>query len=214
MTELEKTGVALPMLAAAINAAHHEAHAAAATAMERAYECGRLLSEARAAVAHGQWLTWIDGNLSFGARQAQKYIRLFTHFESLPDANCNAHLGIDRALEAIAEPAGPRRNTNPPANDDVLPDGPDMLRVGEYGRGFVFIFESARHAGFYFLSHLMGDPDDDGGTFETLRKPIHESAVGDALAAMLPPWVCSQLHWQDGGAIDASTRRFLSDGAE
>ena len=85
------------------NAEHGQAHAAAKTAIENAIECGRLLLEAKSQVAHGEWLPWIEANLSFGPRQAQKYIRLADHAAVLPNANCGSHLSINAALELIAE---------------------------------------------------------------------------------------------------------------
>jgi hypothetical protein len=75
-----------------INAAHDQAHQSARTAIEHAVECGRLLLEAKAKVAHGQWLPWIEANLSFGVRQAQKYIRLAAFIEQHPNANSNSRL--------------------------------------------------------------------------------------------------------------------------
>jgi hypothetical protein len=64
--------VSLPSLAAQINATHDKAHAAVRSALEHAAECGRLLLEAKASVSHGGWLPWIEANLSFGPRQAQR----------------------------------------------------------------------------------------------------------------------------------------------
>jgi hypothetical protein len=44
--------------------------------LEHAAECGRLLQQAKEACPHGQWLTWVEANLSFKERQAQKYMRI------------------------------------------------------------------------------------------------------------------------------------------
>jgi phage N-6-adenine-methyltransferase len=96
------SGPLMTTLAERINAAHDAAHAAAKTAIEHAIECGRLLLEAKASVAHGEWLPWIEANLSFGARQAQKYIRIAKSAEELPNANSNSHLTIDGALTALS----------------------------------------------------------------------------------------------------------------
>ena len=43
--------------------------------VECAAECGRLLLEAKKIMTHGSWLPWIEANLEFGERQAQKYLR-------------------------------------------------------------------------------------------------------------------------------------------
>jgi hypothetical protein len=44
-----------------------------------AIEYGRLLSEAKATVQHGQWDNWIRVNCSFAARTAQLYMRAHKH---------------------------------------------------------------------------------------------------------------------------------------
>lgn len=98
-------------LAERINAAHAAAHSAARSAIEHASGCGRLLLEAKAQLAHGEWLPWIEANLSFGSRQAQKYIRLHRYAAELPNATSDAHSTIDGALAALAEPKDPARGT-------------------------------------------------------------------------------------------------------
>jgi hypothetical protein len=89
-------------LVARINAAHDAAHGAARTAIEHAVECGRLLLEAKAGVAHGAWLPWVAANLNFGVRQVQKYLRIAKHAEELPNATSNSHLTIYGALTALS----------------------------------------------------------------------------------------------------------------
>lgn len=42
-----------------------------------AVKCGELLAKKKRAVAHGQWLAWIDANLPFTARTAQRYIQVW-----------------------------------------------------------------------------------------------------------------------------------------
>jgi hypothetical protein len=94
---------ALPTLAARINERHALALGAARTAIEHALEVGRLLIEAKTQVAHGKWLPWIEANLTFGPRQAQKYIRLAQHGDA---AKCdsNSHLTINQAVALLAAP--------------------------------------------------------------------------------------------------------------
>ena len=55
------------------------------TFLKHAIECGRLLIEAKATLPHGAWLPWLEANVSFGARQAQKYMRLADHADALPN---------------------------------------------------------------------------------------------------------------------------------
>ena len=55
-------------------------------------------------MGHGNWLAWVEATLSFGSRQAQKYMRLAENANALPNANCGSHLGINEALALFAEP--------------------------------------------------------------------------------------------------------------
>ena len=71
--------------------------------MQHAIECGRLLIEAKAALPHGAWLPWVEANLSFGARQCQKYMRLAEHAEALPNTSPGSYLSINDALEVLRD---------------------------------------------------------------------------------------------------------------
>jgi hypothetical protein len=91
--------VALP---AQIEAEHQAALGAARSAIEHAVRCGELLIKAKAGARRGSWLHWVEINLSFGARQAQKYMRLAEHAAELPNANSDfAYSSIDDALKAL-----------------------------------------------------------------------------------------------------------------
>jgi hypothetical protein len=98
---------ALTTLAERINAVHRRAHDAAQTAIEHATECGRLLIQAKAQVEHGGCLPWIKAKLSFGARQAYKYMRLAECAPELSNVHPNSHSIIDGTLVALAEPRTP-----------------------------------------------------------------------------------------------------------
>lgn len=60
-----------------INAAAKKALEATSAAAKAAIEVGRLLSEAKEEVPHGQWESWIKENLSFGPRQARRYLEIY-----------------------------------------------------------------------------------------------------------------------------------------
>jgi hypothetical protein len=94
-------------LAQAIEREHEAAIGAARACLEHAIRCGELLIRAKAGVPHGEWRLWIEANLSFGARQAQKYMRLAERGERMRIAN--SHFTIDQALAAMADP---RENSN------------------------------------------------------------------------------------------------------
>jgi DNA N-6-adenine-methyltransferase (Dam)/Protein of unknown function (DUF3102) len=90
-----------PVLVEEIEREHDAALGAARASLKHAAACGRLLLEAKASVPHGRWLPWIEANLSFCARQAQKYMRLAERGDQVRIEN--SHLTIDAALAALAD---------------------------------------------------------------------------------------------------------------
>lgn len=71
MTSLIHT---LPNAAAEIDAEHAKAIQNAAQAVEHAKRAGELLLQVKAALPHGDFLPWIEENVSVSARQAQRYM--------------------------------------------------------------------------------------------------------------------------------------------
>lgn len=78
-----------------------ESHVAYATC--RAIEAGRMLSIAKTAVGHGQWLGWLEGRCRMSTRTAQAYMQLSRRYAKLPraDAQRVAHLPLREALAAV-----------------------------------------------------------------------------------------------------------------
>jgi DNA N-6-adenine-methyltransferase (Dam)/Protein of unknown function (DUF3102) len=85
----------------AIEREHEAAIGAARACLEHAIRCGELLIRAKAGVPHGQWRLWVEADLSFGTRQAQKYMRLAERGEQMRIGN--SHFTIDQALAALAD---------------------------------------------------------------------------------------------------------------
>jgi len=121
-----------PTLVRRIERAHEEATGAARTAVQHAIECGRLLREAREQRRHGEWLAWVRNSLSFGVRQAQKYMRLAEHAHALPNANSGTHLSINEALELLAATMGTPAEL--PAMDPPAPARHPAARPSMSGR--------------------------------------------------------------------------------
>ena len=88
-------------LASRIEKAHQAALTSAHDAIASAIECGKLLTEAKEQCKHGEWLGWVEASLSFGPRQAQKYIRLAAAYPEAEMRIQNSHLTIDGALKAM-----------------------------------------------------------------------------------------------------------------
>jgi hypothetical protein len=89
----------LPVLAAAIDAAHHDVIAADEAAVSRGRDAGLALIEAKGRLAHGDWLPWVK-SLGISPRTAQVYMQL----GRLPESKCArvAHLAMRRVLRQIA----------------------------------------------------------------------------------------------------------------
>ena len=113
----------LSSLANEINAVHERCISAAADAVTGAIEVGRLLSDAKAQLGHGEWSRWVDENCQFKMRQAQSYMTAFRNRDQL-GANTQraSHLSLRGALKAlesteVSEPE-PESKPAPSADDD------------------------------------------------------------------------------------------------
>jgi len=97
----------LARLAKQIVVQHRRCQAATDSLLKSAFECGRLLQQAKAAVHHGDWMAWVESNCSFNIRQAQRYIRLYEHKGEIEDQMRlrESHLvSLIEALDLIREP--------------------------------------------------------------------------------------------------------------
>lgn len=92
----------LGALAKRINAEHELFLAVTFKGLEHARNVGEMLTQAKEEFAHGEWLPWVEKNLSFGKRQAQKYMRLAERWKEIK-ANRDALLGIDAALRLLVD---------------------------------------------------------------------------------------------------------------
>jgi DUF3102 family protein len=90
-------------------AVEHEACVAAAVdAMARYLNVGRLLTEAKTQVRHGEWVEWVETNCKFGLRQAQKYMRAYENREAIESEmrTGGSHLAALRgAIKALEKPS-------------------------------------------------------------------------------------------------------------
>ena len=97
---------ALNDLAKRINEEHEACQVAMRSAVEHAVRAGELLIEAKAGLAHGQWLPWLEGHCGVSERTAQAYMRLARELPKLEpeDAQRVADLPLREALKELAEP--------------------------------------------------------------------------------------------------------------
>ena len=109
------TADSLTILAHRINAEHAQAEAALRDGLRHAVEAGRLLLEARAAVAHGEWLPWLESNFDGSARTARAYMLVATRLPRLEKQNGNAvaNLSFRHALRLTAAPKATKEPATP-----------------------------------------------------------------------------------------------------
>jgi hypothetical protein len=93
----------LSELAAQIEAEHQAALRGFRATLDHALRCGELLIQAKAQMAHGQWLLWLEANVTLKPRQCQGYMRLAQNRDAL-NTQATAQLTIDEALALLASP--------------------------------------------------------------------------------------------------------------
>jgi hypothetical protein len=112
--------IALANLAEQINAAHAAATSALTQGLQHAITTGRLLIEAKKAVPHGEWLSWLAANCTVSERTSQAYMRVAKGFGGIGDeakAQLVADLSFRDALEMLAV-AGSAAESMPPESFD------------------------------------------------------------------------------------------------
>jgi hypothetical protein len=96
----------LAQLAEWINAAHAAAEDSLRAGLQHARATGTLLIEAKAKVAHGQWIPWLEKNVRFSVRTAQAFMRVADRWPELEaKAQGLAHLTFEDGLKLLAAPA-------------------------------------------------------------------------------------------------------------
>lgn len=146
--------------------------------IEHAVRAGQLLTEAKSAVPHGRWLSWLDENFSMSKRTAQSLMRLAAR---LPNAQETALLTVTAAMALITE-AKPKPETTPSCLFQASP----TLALAQLSRDVrLMVQESAEQHGYYFVGYVADDAD--GTSFvDITEKPVRQDNVEQAIASMLP----------------------------
>ena len=85
-----------------INAKHAEIVGHACSMIDLGIEIGKELTGAKSQGEHGSWEAWVEENLTFGVRQASKYMYLAKHVDLLPNRTSDSDLvSLDDAVEHI-----------------------------------------------------------------------------------------------------------------
>lgn len=81
---------------------HAEILDAARTSLPKAIKIGELLTGLKDKMEHGQWLPWIQKNLSFSDRTAARYIKCFSERDRL--GKFDSVTNLTEAYELLSEP--------------------------------------------------------------------------------------------------------------
>ncbi len=102
-------------LAQKINEEHAAAQDAQLQSLDHAIKAGERLTEAKAVVAHGQWLPWIKDNCLFSERTVQLYMRLAKHGPDLREKSATvADLSLNEAARLVqGEPREKTKGAKP-----------------------------------------------------------------------------------------------------
>lgn len=100
----ETTLTTLATLAGRINAEHEKCEAAARSALRHAIAAGKLLSEAKQRVGHGEWSGWVKANFAGSDRTARLYMRLGEHEDQLIQNGNALPVSIRHAARLLTEP--------------------------------------------------------------------------------------------------------------
>lgn len=95
-----ETGLTLDDISQKVNAEHGQFLAKASTALEHGLRAGQLLIDAKAMVAHGEWLPWLKDSFDGSHDVASKYMRAAESYPLLLAANFDGRRNLT-TLEAV-----------------------------------------------------------------------------------------------------------------
>jgi len=183
-----------------INALHNELNGIkktvselAKTVLEKAIQIGDLLTANKKAIPPGNWLKWIDKNLDFGCRQAQKYITIFERrdvLRVLPNANSGSHLSINGYLLLLRKTDRARNGISQRAPIDDFGSDKTPVAAAVMGEVGGIISESAAKASGRYKGN--GDLWDDKSA---LAHPTHNK-IYNPNGGQMPDQAANGLHDQ------------------
>ena len=105
-----------PITASRINELHSELTGLLNKSVTLAIEIGKMLTEKKAELSHGEFAPWIRGNLDFGERTVQRYMKLYEHKDKVLKAG-----SVTDAYRMLAEPK----------TDTCVAFGESLCKLGE-----------------------------------------------------------------------------------
>lgn len=141
LSTMKQTGLAKKLAGLAEKISHHHAECLKTFGhgLRHAYECGRLLNEAKKSQPRGEYERWVHKNFDFGDRTAQLYKRVFENWALLKNkAEDVASLSLSQANKLLAGPKPkpasevadePSAGDATAGNKESVSDGPLPLPV-------------------------------------------------------------------------------------
>lgn len=178
-----------------IDRLHGLAGARAAEAIEYARQAGQLLLKVKASLKHGEWLPWLEKNVSVSPRQAQRYIAV-ADGRTVPVRELVTGKGAEIApiqKGAIGDNGPLKSDTVSHLTETIGPTAfvpeQDLCYIALMDDESTYLVEPAsQHPGFFFVSRLVPDQE----YCDCTRRPIRADWV-DAqlkiLGMVSPPLV-------------------------
>ncbi len=178
MTNSLTSASSLSALASQINDQHDRATGHAKSALEHARQAGELLQQAKQQIPHGEWLPWLSANCRVSARQAQKYLKVAKNWQAITKNDAAAHLTIDDAIASTpSEPLSDRSVWK--ARIENIATG--KMLVGMFENGFVLVFDSSVHPGYFHLYEYFLSSISDAGQAQETRRPMLPRGIAHLL---------------------------------
>lgn len=206
MNSVSNLDCVLAGLAERIDTLHSASLSSHRKSIEQAIECGHVVAEAKALVAHGQWLPWLQANTKVDARTAQRWMRFAKNADAvLAKCAMSADLTfaeIDRDLSIAAAMA-----EGAPADLKELAEKVASLRNGS--RTYADAVETERR----LLEGMTANRKRRRRARELLarldgaeqRQDEHHGNLWEAVASHLVECWTTHAEWLDEDGVDAAS---------
>lgn len=114
----------LPKLAELITEAHRAADSSAREAVQHAITAGRLLTEVKKRLPHGEFIPWLKANCAdVTVRSAQRYVQVAKNWETWDEEKRHAvsRLSLRNVLKIFPSDAKPGRASTGGGSDEEMP---------------------------------------------------------------------------------------------
>lgn len=112
-------------LAARIRNAHRDVGNSLTYSVERAFDAGNLLIEAKSQLKHGEWLPWLRDHVEISERTARRYMRVASHREQIGHV---ADLTLNGALALLTTPSTAEKIVATAETSEAIQDNAEAAR--------------------------------------------------------------------------------------